>query len=90
MNANLNTNLNSANVLYNNANANTIKHSLISNYAYASNANILNSKEAIINNTKRKKFLPSNLVIEESSSIFIKWLSSILQFIKDFEIADVK
>ena len=41
------------------------------------------------NNSITKTFLPNSICIDENSSFFVKWISSILQFIKEFEIYDV-
>ena len=38
----------------------------------------------------QRKFVPSSLLFEESATIFTKWMTSILQFIKEFEIEDVR
>lgn len=41
-----------------------------------------------VKNSKANEFVPTKLYIEENSCYFTKWLSSIFQFIKDFEIYD--
>jgi hypothetical protein len=38
----------------------------------------------------QRKFLASSLFFEENSTVFTKYMTSILQFIKEFEIEDVK
>jgi hypothetical protein len=62
------------------------------------NVPLLELDELILNSTsfknssksqKFKRFIPSQLVIEESAGIFTKWMTSILQFITEFEIEDV-